>query len=124
MNAFYQHTALLAQAEAFAGGGTAPATLQFPDLTKPTTVPCTHTMIEHNVAFELGGQSAETFIERCEFRASLFNPNDLQYLVKGRACILTVRPGAAPILLQLGAGGMMEGGQVYRFRLLDGNYRA
>ena len=47
------------------------ATLTFTTFSPPLTVPVTHTEVMKNFRMMLGGESPETFVERCEFRACL-----------------------------------------------------
>jgi hypothetical protein len=115
----------MAQYETFLGGGDplGAATLTL-DLDPPVTVPVTHTMTENDFDMLLGGQSPKLMIERCEFRASLIPALQWPLLKKGLDCSLVVKSGAVPLPLQLGPGGLVEGGEVYRFRLFDRNYSA
>jgi len=117
---FSQHAALAGQYEQFIGGGAPMATLTFPSLAN-LCVPVTHTQIDVDWILS-NGLSPITTIERCEFRSSLISANFVAQLVKGLSCFLVVKQGATPQFFQLWNGGLMEGGEIYRFRLVDGNY--
>ena len=121
---FSAHTQLAQQYESFLGGGDplGLAKLVFTSLTPPITVPVTHTMEDNDYEQLQAGRSVTRMYERCEFRVSLIPENQRQYLKKGLPCSLYVNAGAPAKLLQLWAGGMMEGGEIYRFRLADVNY--
>jgi hypothetical protein len=124
---FSQHAALLEQYENFTGGGTPLALLLFnvfqngPE--SPFTVPLTHTKIDASFILS-AGRSSDTTIERVEFRASLVPCEWIPFMLKGTRCSLTIKPGADPVRFQLWDGGLVEGGEVYRFMLADENFHA
>lgn len=116
---FSQHTALLQQYENFTGGGTSLATLLF--VAVNLKVPCTHTEVSGESQLVVGGFSPGTMLERCEARISLFNG----YVpLKGHLCNLQVNPTAPVIALQVASVNIEPGGEVYRFQLVDANYKA
>ncbi len=86
-------------------------------------VDCTHTKIDGN--FQLAfGKSPATTIERCEFLASAITSAQWPNIKKGLACTLSLYPGGPTYALRLEAGGQVEGGQIFRFMLVDFNYKA
>ena len=120
---FSAHTLFVTQYEQLIGGGNAYglATLTFPvAVGPPVTVPVSHTEIVTGYELIPGGQSPKTFVERCEFRASLIN----FIPTKGLRVTLTVNPTVAPLAMQIWDGGLEPGGEVWRFRLVDANYSA
>lgn len=119
---FSQHTELQSQYENFTGGGTSIATLTFTTLNPKLTVPVTHTMITGSYILA-AGLSMETSVERCEFRSSLIPAAARRSMQKGLPCTLTVAPGAHPVKLQLWDGGLVAGGGVYRFMLVDADFK-
>ncbi len=120
---FSQHTALHEQYENFTGGGTSLATLTFTTMVPQTTVPVTHTKIDASFIFA-AGKSSDTTAEQFEFRAALI-PDAMQCKVeKGLLCSLVIKPGAPPIRLQLWTGGLLPGGEIYRFMLVDQNFHS
>ena len=119
---FSQHTDLQAQYENFTGGGISLATLTFTTLSPKLTVPVTHTMITGSFILS-AGRSMETSVERCEFRASLIPPGARASMEKALPCTLTVCPGAVPVKMQLWDGGLVAGGGVYRFMLVDADFK-
>lgn len=125
MNPFDAHTMLQGQYEAFIGGGDVMglATLEFPTL-QNVTVPITHTRADNDFQQLMAGQSPDSIIERVEFRASLIPKGNWQFLRKGLPCIFKITPDADPVAQELGPGGLMAGGQIFRFQLRDKNYRA
>jgi len=117
---FQVHTALMGQYETFLGGGDplGQAVLRIFDM----NIPVTHTEIVTD--FEvMAGLSAKTFVERCEFRVSLVGANAINVL-KGLKCTLTPVPGGPSFAMQLYHGGLQPGGAIFRFMLVDENYRA
>jgi len=121
---FSAHTALAAQHETFLGGGNPNglATLTFINFNPQLVVPVTHTKIDADYVLEFG-RSSTTAVERCEFRASLFSGTQSALLTKGLLCNLQVKPGQPVIRMQLWSGGLVEGGEIYRFMLVDANYK-
>ena len=101
------------------------ATLTFTFASQPgqVVVPCVHGPILKN--FDLGnGKSALTMISFCDFRACFFEGiADDSVIVKGLQCTLLSTPGADPLYLQLWTGGLLPGGAVYKFVLVDANYK-
>lgn len=122
---FQEHAASLAEYEATLGGGNSNngAILQLALAPSPVNVPCTHTKIDGN--FQLAfGKSPTTTVERCEFRSALIPQAQWQNVARGLKCTLTLFPGGPIYLMRLEAGGLVEGGQVFRFMLVDMNYKA
>jgi hypothetical protein len=121
---FSTHTRFVEEYEKFIGGECDPlglATLTFTTVVgAPVIVPVTHTEIVTGFELIPGGQSPKTFVERCEFRASLINFTP----TKGLWVTLTVNQKVTPFAMQLWDGGLEEGGEIYRFRLVDQNYSA
>lgn len=120
---FSQHTALQEQYENFTGGGVSLATLTFTTLVPQVTVSVTHTKIDASFILS-AGRSSDTTIERLEFRACLIPVASQCKLIKGLKCSLVIKPGMKPIGLQLWDGGLLEGGEIYRFMMADENFRA
>jgi hypothetical protein len=103
------------QADLGGGNPTGCATLKIFGL----VIPVTHTEIVEG--FEIfGGKSLTTFVERCEFLASLIG-NSIPR--KGVLCTLQPNPTATPIEMQLWDGGLQPGGAIYRFRLVSAYYK-
>ena len=119
-NPFQAHAALQQQYENFTGGGSSVATLCL-KLNPDVTVPLTHTKIDGSF-FLTAGQSDTTTIERCEFRSSLIPVASWPDVMKGLFCDLTVKAGVPPIQLKLWDGGLVEGGEVFRFMLVGLNF--
>ena len=96
------------------------AALDFsPLLTKP--VPCTITKVLKDWVLVFGGKSSKTFVQICLFRAELitgFVPD------KGIQCSLTPSYGQTPMAMRLWHGGLMPGGALFQFMLVDVNYSA
>ena len=118
---FSVHTALEAQYQQFIGGGNANglATLMFVHLSN-LIVPCTHSEIMADFTLVPGGQSANTMVEHCEFRVSSMNGNIPK---KGYKVTFQVNPNLPPLYMMLWHGGLQAGGEIYRFALVDVNYR-
>ena len=108
--------------EQFIGGGNPLATLTFTTITPQATVPVTHTKIDGSYIFA-SGKSSTTTVERCEFRASLIPSAMLCKIEKGLQCLLVVNPNIPPMAMQLWDGGLVEGGEIFRFMLVDANFR-
>ena len=122
---YQEHAASLADYEAFLGGGNVlgAATLSLALAPSPIVVPVTHTKIDGN--FQLAfGKSPSTTVERAEFRSGLIPVAQWPNVKRGLACILTLYPGGPTYAMRLEAGGQVEGGQVFRFMLVDVNYKA
>jgi len=120
MKPFQVHTALMGQYETFLGGGDpkGQATLTIFGI----VIPVTHTEIVTD--FEvMAGLSAKTFVERCEFRVSMVGANAVN-VVKGVLCTLIPIPGGPPFAMQLYHGGLQPGAEIFRWMLVDQNYRA
>jgi hypothetical protein len=121
---FSAHTNLVAQHETFIGGGIATGLATLTLLLNPSIIaPCTHTQFDVDW-FLTSGRSPTTIIERCEFRASFFSAAIQPSLIKGLFCSLLIKPGTAPWSCRLDIGGLMEGGEIYRFRLVDSSFHA
>jgi len=116
------HTLGVQQVETILGSGNVlgMATVTF-QLRPAITVPATHTEIVGNWVLS-GGQSSTTMIERCEFRASFFKAAQIALIQKGLLCQLIIAPGMAPMNMQLWDGGLLAGGQIFRFMLVDASY--
>ena len=68
----------------------------------------------------MAGMSATTTVERCEFRVSALG----SYVPrKGDFVTLRVNQNAKPFEMMLWHGGLEPGGEVYRFMLVDKNYK-
>lgn len=103
------------------------ATLMFDTLTQPITIPCTFTRIikDFQIPNSGGGFSSLTSIGDVVFRVSqLEGMADDATIKKGLHCILTPIPGAEPMGLQLWHGGFMPGGALYKWYLVDENFKA
>lgn len=85
-------------------------------------MPCTHSAVLADFDLVPGGQSPATVIEGMEFRAAHLGAS--QTPRKGLPCSVRVNPTAAPLAMKLWSGGLLPGGQVYRFMLVDANYHA
>ena len=115
---YQTHAAGVADVETAMGLGNnlAYATLDFPSL-QLTDVPCTQSRVKTNFQFSPFGQTCQTFVEKVEFRASLFTPAQQAQLRKGLKCTLSVSEGGVTYAMQLWEGGPMAGGVIYRFSL-------
>jgi hypothetical protein len=103
------------------------ATLTFDTLQHPITIPCTFTPIIKSIQMPLlgGGFSPTTSIGIVVFRVAMFEGiADDSIIKQGLHCILTPFPGAEPMGLQLWPGGFMPGAGLYKFQLVDENYKA
>lgn len=123
MNPFAAHAAAVAQTQKIFGGG---------DRLKGALlnlfgadIPCTHTQVLQDFEVMPGGQSFTTVVQELEFLAS-----DVAAAVaagkrpiKGENCRLTVTLDGQAYDLKLWTGGLLPGGQVYRFMAVDQNYR-
>lgn len=101
------------------------AKLTFDTLKWPATVvvPCVHGPIIKNFML-MDGRSSETMIGFCDFRAALFEGiADDSVIIKGLHCILRPTPRDLPMGLQLWDGGLLPGGAIYKFRLVDENFK-
>ena len=121
---FTAHTNLMVQYEQFLGGGNPSlAYLTFQTLVTGITVPVTHTEIRNGYSLIPGGRSPELMIERCEFRSVLIPDQQNKYLIKGLECTLKPNPTSHVFKLQLWDGGLVPGGEIYRFMLVSANYK-
>ena len=118
---FAQHAALTAQYEQFIGGGAPLATLLL-KIIPQITVPVTHTKIDGSF-FLTYGRSDTTTIERCEFRSCLIPMVQWDDVEKGVFCDLKIKPGAPVLQLRLWDGGLVEGGEIFRFMLVGVNFK-
>jgi hypothetical protein len=118
---FQQHAAITRQYQDFIGGGSPLATLLL-YVNPNVTVPLTHTKIDGSF-FLTGGQSDTTTIERCEFQSCLIPMTNWKDVKKGLCCDLTIKPGAPVLQLRLWDGGLVEGGETFRFMLVGVNFR-
>ena len=102
------------------------ATLQFTSFQTPFTVPCTITKMVKDFDLIPGGKSPKTILAICLFRTATIPAAALPYFnanPKGIQCTLTPTPASAPVSLQLRHGGLMPGGALYQFMLVDANYK-
>ena len=120
-NPFQSHAALRTQYENFTGGGTPLATLKFTTLQNQPVVPCTHTKVDDSYILQ-NGRSPMATVEQCEFSAALLAAN-FSDIRKDRKCTLTVKSGVT-YKMQLWDGGPLEGGETFRFMLVDENFKA
>ena len=120
LSPFVAHAGLVAQMQAFLGGGNplAGATLIFPAFGN-LVVPCTHTVVTGGSNLIPGGQTDITMVEECEFRAEHMGDFTPRNNIR---CDLRVAPDADPLAMQLWVGGLLPGGQTYRFSLVARNY--
>ncbi len=95
------------------------ATIAFTTQPNPITVPCTITKILTDFVLVFGGKSSKTVVEICLFRAALLGD---RILSKGDFCTLTPYTGGPQYKLRLWHGGLMPGGKLYQFMLVDANY--
>jgi hypothetical protein len=111
---------LAAQNEVFLGGGDelGMARLIFAGF-GGLDIPCTHTEIAGDFRLD-NGLSMTTFVERCEFRVSKMNG---AVPTKNVPVTLMVN-STTPLALKLGSGGLMPGGEIYRFMLVDIDFNA
>jgi hypothetical protein len=103
------------------------ATLTFDTLPQPVTIPCTFTPIKKSfqIPIQGGGFSLTTSIGIVVFRTSQLDGFADDSIIKQTLhCILTPIPGAEPMGLQLWHGGLMPGGGLYEFMLVDENFHA
>jgi hypothetical protein len=119
LNPFQTHAALAKAAQAMLGGQswngdrTRGATIQF---AAGVLVPCTTSPLVRD--FELAfGKSRTDFVEQCEFLAS-DAPAGVT-LDKGMPVTLVMGTGVPGKAMQLWHGGLLPGGQLYRFMLVD-----
>ena len=103
------------------------ATLMFDTLqTGPVTIPCTFTPIvkDFQIPSSGGGFSSLTSIGSVVFRVSqLDGIADDATVKKGLHCILTPVPGAEPMGMQLWQGGFIPGAALYKWHLVDENFK-
>ena len=104
------------------------ATLTFTTLfngKQPLTIPVTHTKIDGDsrIMAEGGGFSSLTMLERCEFRSSFFTAAQLPLIKKGFKCSLTIKAGLPPKSMQLWTGGLLAGGEIFRFELVSADFK-
>ena len=91
-------------------------------LSPQVTVPVTHTKIDGSF-FLNGGQSDTTTIESGEFRSCLIPTASWPAVKKGLQCDLIIKPGAPVLKLQLWDGGLVEGGETFRFMMVGLNFK-
>ena len=89
--------------------------------------PCTIDRVRDNWVLN-SGKSRLATVEQCEFLASdvpATIPNTTKPLIldKGVFCQLKLNPKVPAMRFQLWDGGLMAGGLVYRFMLVDESYR-
>lgn len=119
MNPSQVHAMLAGQNQVVLGGGSATGGAMLLILGK--SIPCTHGEILENSKF-IGGKSPMTIVPQCEFLVADIpgaTPSDIG---KGIAVRLTPTPGGKVFDLKLDEGGLLPGGQEYRFKLVDRNY--
>jgi hypothetical protein len=123
-NPYDAHTLGVAQIEKNLGSGNplGMATLTFAAL-NGLTVPVTLTEVMGDWLL-MGGQSSTTFVERCEFRSSYISVANFPYMKKGLLCSFRVSPTTPLFQMQLWNGGVLQGGELFRFMLVDANYKA
>jgi len=114
---FHAHSELMEQYQRFIGSGDRKGMALLRIFGQD--IPVTHTEIVADFELE-AGQSARTFVERAEFLAADIGASRP---VKGVLCWLKPSPTAKPVPMQLWHGGLQAGGEVYRFMLVDANYR-
>jgi hypothetical protein len=123
---YASHTLAVKQVETVLGSGNVlgMATLTFSNaiFNPRLIVPITHTELVTDWVLQ-GGQSSATFIERCEFRASFIPVANFQYIKKGLLCSLVINPNIPAFQMQLWHGGLIQGGEIFRFMLTDANYK-
>lgn len=119
MNAFEEHAVNAADYESMLDSGLARLTLNF---ARPQEIPCTHTMVDVDWILS-GGKSPTTMVERCEFRSDLIPQALWPAVQKGLLVSLVVRSNTPPVALQLWNGGLMQGGTIFRFMLVDASFR-
>lgn len=100
-----------------------------------SVIPCSISPVVFDFEIE-DGISATTFVEQCEFLVSdgptdPKNPGNILLLKKGTPCVLTVsnnQSNPAKTIqnynLQLWKGGLLAGGLIWRFMLVDLNENA
>jgi hypothetical protein len=117
---FETHTLGMSQLQSVYGGGDrlGLATLDFGFNPK---VPCAHTQLIKDFELVPGGRSVTSFIERCEFKAV-----DIGSFTVGKDVLvsITLKPGQKPYAMRIWSGGLMEGGEIYRFMLVAANWKA
>lgn len=123
-NPYDAHTLGVSQIEKNLGSGNVlgMATLTFAKIPN-VTVPVTHTEIVGDWMLS-GGQSSRTMIERCEFRASFIPVANYPLVQKGLLCSLVISPNIPPLSMMLWHGGLLAGGEIFRFALVDSSYAA
>lgn len=104
------------------------AVLLFPTLIiagRAMSVPVTHTKFDGDavLAAEGGGFSSTSAVERCEFRAALVPAIVMDKIKKGLRCDLIIRTGLPAKNMQLWTGGLLAGGEVFRFMLVNSSYK-
>jgi len=111
---------LTGQNQQFLGGG-APTGGAMLCLFKQN-IPCTHSEILTNFFLD-AGKNSTTAIAQCEFLVADVPVESQPKIAKGVFCDLTPVPGGAVYHMQLWVGGLLPGGAVYRFMLVDKNYK-
>lgn len=117
---FQTHTLGMTQLQVIYGGGDrlGLATLDFGF---SPFVPCAHTQLIKDFELVPGGKSVTSFIERCEFKSS-----DVGSFPVGKdvRVAITLKPGMQPYKMRIWSGGLMEGGEIYRFMLVAEDWKA
>ena len=133
LSPFQVQADLAKQAQAFSGGQTGGGDrLQAGVITiLNIDIPCTHSPSSTDFNLVVGGQSPMSYVDQCEFLVSdvpqyvpQTAPQKQLVLRKGVKCILRQNPDDPGIRMQLWNGGVMPGGLIYRFTLVDENYKA
>jgi hypothetical protein len=88
------------------------------------TIPCTHSPIVKDFVM-WNGESSRGAVQACQFRAASVEgiiPDDK--LKKGLQVTLTTGGESIVYAMQLWAGGLLAGGEMYQFELKDLNWGA
>ena len=97
------------------------STLELTTQNPTVKVPCTITKILTDFTLVFGGKSSKTVVQICLFRAELVGD---RVLTKGDLCRLIPYAGGPEYAMRLWHGGLMPGGALYQFMLVDQNYSA
>lgn len=130
---FAVHAKLNAQYQEILGGTPCQRGLQAVITIIGVAIPCTITPILYDFEIE-AGRSMLTFVEECEFLVSdgpqdPQNNNNKLFMKKGINAKLNVSssvPAGTPntqFNMTLWRGGMMPGGLIWRFSLVDASYK-
>lgn len=92
----------------------------------PLTVPCTHTKFDGDARIqnEGGGFSSLSTVERVEFRSILVPLAQIDKIKKNLRCDLVIKPGFPVKKMQLWVGGLLAGGEIFRFELCSADFKA